>query len=44
MRGPWEGGTASGPKSDDDRYEPNRPHDIQCYNCGLKGRVPSNCP
>jgi hypothetical protein len=37
------GGTASGPKSDDDRYAPSRPHGIQCYNCGLLGHVLSNC-
>jgi len=29
------GGSKSGPKADDDRYAPRRPHDIHCYNCGL---------
>ena len=29
------GGAASGPKNDDDRFALGRPHDIQCFNCGL---------
>jgi hypothetical protein len=38
-----EGGTAPGPKSDDDRYA-RKPRGIQCYNCGLLGHIRSNCP
>jgi len=38
------GGSKSGPKADDDRYAPRRPHDIQCYNYGLMGHIRSNCP
>ena len=38
------GGAASGPKNDDDRCAPRRPHDIQCYNCGLMGHTCSSCP
>jgi hypothetical protein len=38
------GGTASGPKNDDGRYAPRRPHGIQCYNCGLMGHTRNSCP
>jgi len=38
------GGLKSGPKANDDRYAPRRPHDIHCYNCGLVGHTPSSCP
>jgi len=34
----------SGPKNDDDRWAPRRPHDIQCYDCGLMGHIRRNCP
>ena len=37
------GGTASGPKDDDDRRA-LRPRGIQCYNCGLLGHIRNNCP
>ena len=38
------GGAASGPKNDDDRCAPRRPHDIRCFNCGLLGHIRSSCP
>ena len=38
-----EGGSASGPKDDDDRRVP-RPRGIQCYNCRLLVHTRSNCP
>ena len=38
------GGLKSGPKANDDRYAPRRPHDIHCYNCRLVGHTPSSCP
>ena len=37
------GGAVSGPKDDDDRRA-LRPRGIQCYNCGLMGRISVNCP
>jgi len=37
------GGTASGPKKDDDRCAP-QPRGIQCYNCGLFGHTRGSCP
>jgi len=37
------GGLNSGPKADDDRYVPRRPHDIRCYNCGLAGHLRREC-
>ena len=37
------GGAAVGPKNDDDRCAPRRPHDIRCYNCGLMGHTRSGC-
>jgi len=38
------GGAASVPKNDDDRFAPDRPLDIQCYNCGLMGHFRNRCP
>jgi hypothetical protein len=38
------GGAASGPKNDDDRFAPGRPHDIQCYNYGLVMHTRNRCP
>jgi hypothetical protein len=38
------GGAASGPKNADERYAPQRPRGIQCYNCGLIGHTRSSCP
>jgi hypothetical protein len=32
-----EGGTALGPKNNDDRYARRDLKSIQCYNCGLYG-------
>jgi hypothetical protein len=37
-------GAASGPKNDEDRCAPRRPHGIQCYNYGLLGHTRNGCP